>query len=56
MTLLFESFVAFAALERHLPCVSSNVYLQIASGSGGVVALVTLVRLFSSMFHHNVNL
>ena len=54
VTLCFESFAAFAALKRPLPCVISNVALQMTSRNTSIVALVTLVRLFSSMVSHHV--
>ena len=54
VTLLFESFTAFAALKRPLSCVISNVDLQLTSRFAHIVALVTLVRLLPSMVSHQV--
>ena len=48
------SFAALIALERPLPSVRYIVALQMTSGSASVVALVTLVWLFSCMLHHHV--
>ena len=51
---VFESFVAFTALERPLSCVFSHVALQMARCHATVVALVTFEWLFSSMVPHHV--
>ena len=49
------SFVAFGAPERLLPSVRHHVALQMTRSSTSVVALVTLVWLFSCVFPHHVN-
>ena len=49
------NFAALVALERLLPSVRNHVLLQVANRSGSVVALVTLVWLFSCMLIHHVN-
>ena len=48
------SFVALVAPERLLPSVRNHVALQIARRSASVVALVTLVWLFSCVLPHHV--
>ena len=48
------NFAAFVALERFLPCVRNHVLLQLARRSASVVALVTLVWLFSCVLPHHV--
>ena len=55
VSILCESFAALVALERLLPSVRLNVHLKITRRSGSVVALVTLVWLFSCMVPHHVN-
>ena len=52
---VFVSFVAFGAPERLLPSVRSHVPLQSIRRSASVVALVTLVWLFSCVLPHHVN-
>ena len=52
--LVFVSFVAMIALERPLPSVRHHVKLQITRRNASVVALVTLVWLFSCMLPHHV--
>ena len=47
--LLLESFAAFFAFERSFPSVCSLVPLQVTRSFGGVVALVTLEWLLSTM-------
>ena len=54
LVLLCVSFVAFVALERLLPSVRYHVDLQVTRRSASVVALVTLVWLFSCMLPHYV--
>ena len=49
------SFVAFGAPETLLPSVRNHVALQSTKRSASVVALVTLVWLFSCMLAHHVN-
>ena len=51
---VFVSFVALVALERLLPSVRSHVSLQSTRSSASVVALVTLVWLFSCVLPHHV--
>ena len=53
--LLCVSFAALVALERLLPSVRRHVALQVARSSASVVALVTLVWLFSCVVPHHVN-
>ena len=48
-------FAALAALKKLLPSVRRHVVLQVTRRSGSVVALSTLVWLFSCMFPHHVN-
>ena len=48
------SFVAFSAPERLLPSVRCHVALQLTRRSTIVVALVTLVWLFSCVLPHHV--
>ena len=48
-------FAALVALERLLPSVSYHVALHITRRSASVVALVTLVWLFSCMVPHHVD-
>ena len=48
------SFAAFVAPERLLPSVRHHVVLQLITCSASVVALVTLVWLFSCMVSHHV--
>ena len=48
------SFVALATLERLFPTVRLNVALQVTRRGASVVALVTLVWLFSSVLPHRV--
>ena len=50
-----ESFAALITLERLLPRVLSHVALQMRSCHTIVVAMVTLVGLFSCMLHHHVS-
>ena len=50
-----ESFAALIALEKLLPSMSLHVALQCTSCTASVVALITLVRLFSCMLPHHVN-
>ena len=50
--LLLESFATFVASEGSFPSVFSLVPLQITRRSGGVVALVTLEWLLSTMCPH----
>ena len=52
---VFVSFVAFGAPERLLPSVRNHVFLHLTRRSAIVVALVTLVWLFSCMLTHHVN-
>ena len=52
---VFVSFVALVALERLLPSVRYHVFLQITRRSASVVALVTLVWLFSCVLTHHAN-
>ena len=49
-----ESFAAVVALERLLSSVRHHVLLQMTRRSAIVVALVTLVWLFSCMLNHHV--
>ena len=49
------SFAALVALEKLLPSVSYHVALQITRRGASVVALVTLVWLFSCVVPHHVN-
>ena len=49
-----ESFATFVALERLQPRVRPPVSLQVARSSASVIALVTLVRLFSCVHPHHV--
>ena len=53
-TLSSVSFAAFVAPERLLPSVCPHVALQLITCSASVVALVTLVWLFSCMVSHHV--
>ena len=53
--LLRKSFAASVALERLLPSVRPHVLLQVTRRSASVVALVTLVWLFSRVLPHHVN-
>ena len=48
------NFAAFVALERLLPCVRYHVLLQVTRRSASVVALVTLVWLFTCVLAHHV--
>ena len=48
------SFVAFVAPERLLSTVSLHVLLQVTGRGASVVALVTLVWLFSCVIPHHV--
>ena len=52
---LSVSFAAFVAPERLFPTVRPHVALQITRRGTCVVALVTLVWLFSCMLPHCVN-
>ena len=52
--LLRVSFSALVALERLLPSVGRHVALQTTGSSASVVALVTLVWLFSCVLPHHV--
>ena len=52
---VFVSFVALVALERLFSSVGYHVLLQVTRRGANVVALVTLVRLFSCVLHHHVN-
>ena len=52
--LFLESFAALVALERPLSRVRQHVALKVISRSTIVVALVTLVWLFSCMLPHHV--
>ena len=52
---LAVSFAAFVAPERLFPTVRPYVALQGTRRSASVVALVTLVWLFSCMLNHHVN-
>ena len=52
---VFVSFVACGAPEILLPSVSYHVALQITRRGASVVALVTLVWLFSCVVPHHVN-
>ena len=52
--ILCVSFAALVALERLLPSVRYRVFLQITGRSASVVALVTLVWLFSCVLPHHV--
>ena len=54
ISFLFVSFVALVALERLLPSVRYHVLLQVTRRGAGVVALVTLVWLFSCVLPHHV--
>ena len=49
------SFAALVALEKLLPSVRYRVLLQVTRRSASVVALVTLVCLFSCVLPHHVN-
>ena len=51
---VFVSFVALVALERLFPSVRSHVLLQVTRSGASVVALVTLVWLFSCVVPHHV--
>ena len=48
-------FAASVALERLFPSVRPHVALQMIRSSASVVALVTLVWLFSCVVPHHVN-
>ena len=48
-------FAASVALERLFPSVRPHVALQLGRRGASVVALVTLVWLFSRMVPHHVN-
>ena len=48
-------FAAFVASERLLPSVRPHVALQMTRTGGSIVALVTLVWLFSCVLPHHVN-
>ena len=50
-----KNFATLVALERLFPSVRLHVSLQITRRSASVVALVTLVWLFSCMLPHHVN-
>ena len=52
---VFVSFSTLVALERLLPSVCYHVALQVTRRSASVVALVTLVWLFSCVVPHHVN-
>ena len=52
MILLLESFATFVAFKGSFPSVLSLVQLQVPRSSGGIVALVTLKWLLSSMCPH----
>ena len=52
--LLFESFVAFTALEKFYSCVCQRVALQMTRFHTAVVALITFEWPFSSMVPHHV--
>ena len=54
VNLMLVSFAAFVALERSLARVCPHVALQLTRRSAGVVALVTLERLFSCVVPHHV--
>ena len=47
-----ENFPALVAIERLLPSVHNHVLLQVTRRSRNVVALVTLVWLFSCVVRH----
>ena len=51
---VFVIFVALVALERFLPCMRQHVALQATRRSASVIALVTLVWLFSCMLPHHM--
>ena len=52
--LLCVSFAALVALEKLFFSVRYHVALQIARSDACVIALVTLVWLFSCVVHHHV--
>ena len=52
--LFLVSFVACVAPERLLPSVCPHVALQITRGGASIVALVTLVWLYSCVLPHHV--
>ena len=54
LALLSEGLAALVALEKLLPSVRPHVALQLIRRSTSVVALVTLVWLFSGMVPHHV--
>ena len=54
LTLSLVIFVALVALERLLSSVRPHVALQMAIRGASVVALVTLVWLFSCVLSHHV--
>ena len=54
LALLSVSFVAFVAPERFFPTVCPHVTLQVTRRGASVVALVTLVWLFSRVLPHHV--
>ena len=54
VTFLCESFAALVALKRPLPSVRPHVLLQMTINIASMVALVTLVWLFSCMLPHHV--
>ena len=49
------SFAALVAFERLLPSVRSHVFLQVTRRGASVVALVTLIWLFSCVLPNHVN-
>ena len=53
-SLVCVSFVALVALERLFSSVRPHVALQMTRSSASVVALVTLVWLFSCVLTHHV--
>ena len=53
--ILGVSFATLVALERLLPSVCYHVALQVTRRGASVVALVTLVWLFSCVLPHHVN-
>ena len=52
----FVCFAALVALERLFPTVRPHVALQITRRRASVVALVTLVWLYSCVLAHHVNI
>ena len=53
--LLFVSFTALVTPETPLPGVRLHVALKITRRNASIVALVTLVRLFSCVVPHHVH-